>query len=53
MLTEVFMGQMRRMVREEIDQVNERLECLETRTKIQPRGRDKRRYVEGEYDVRR
>ena len=48
------MGKMRRMVRVEIDQVNEHLERLETRMKIQHhRRQDRRRYVKNEYDVRR
>ena len=54
MLMGVFIGEMRRMVRAEIDQVNEYWECLETRLKIQhPRRQDRRRNIEDEYDVRR
>ena len=48
------MGEMRRMLRAEIDQVNEYLERLETRIKIQPpRRKDRWRNFEDEYDVRR
>ena len=49
-----FMGEMRRMVKEDIDQINERLERLETMMKIQHhRRQDRRKNVEDEYDVRR
>ena len=51
---EVFIGEMRRMVRVAIDSVNERLKHLETRMKIKhPRRQDRRRNIENEYDVRR
>ena len=63
---EAMMGKMRRILRLEMEQVHKRIDRIENsgvdqpqssnwrrREKVQPRSRDRRSYVEDEYDVRR